>query len=128
MYRAALAALRIPEDAEEVAQDAFVRAWSNLRQFRGDASFKTWLLTIAWRRAMTRRRAAFSWWRRLAPVEELAAVAGGESPDEGVRSHQLRGHIATAIEALSPKLRDALLLAQAGDYDYSEIAGDAWHS
>lgn len=41
VYRAALAALRVHEDAEEAAQDAFIRAWSMLSRFRGEASFKT---------------------------------------------------------------------------------------
>jgi RNA polymerase sigma-70 factor (ECF subfamily) len=36
VYRAALAALRVPEDAEDAAQEAFVRAWSTLKRFRGE--------------------------------------------------------------------------------------------
>ena len=53
---AALAALRVREDAEEVAQDAFIRAWRALDRFRGDSSFRTWILRIAWNRAISRRR------------------------------------------------------------------------
>src|SRR5215211_5322163 len=48
VYRAALAALRVREDAEEVAQDAFVRAWKSLGRFRGDSAFRTWILRITW--------------------------------------------------------------------------------
>ena len=123
VYRAALAALRVPEDAEDVAQEAFVKAWSTLRRFRGEASFKTWLLTIAWNRAINRRRMRMSWWRRAAPLSGTPVlVASGDAPDEQVRSGELRVHIARAIEALTPKLRDALLLAQSGAYAYHEIA------
>jgi RNA polymerase sigma-70 factor, ECF subfamily len=123
VYRATLAALRVPEDAEEAAQDAFMRAWSQLRRFRGDSSFRTWVLTIAWRRALSRRRHVMSWWRRAAPLEDALVVPGGKNrPDETVREGELRAHIARAIEALTPKLRDALLLAQSGEYEYDEIA------
>ena len=122
VYRAALAALRVPEDAEDVAQEALVRAWSTLKRFRGEASFKTWLLTIAWNRAINRRRLRMNWWRRVAPLTDtLVLVASGGTPDADLRSRELRMHIGRAIEALTPKLRDALLLAQSGEYAYDEI-------
>jgi RNA polymerase sigma-70 factor (ECF subfamily) len=123
VYRAALAALRVPEDAEEAAQDAFVRAWLSLARFRGDSSFRTWVVTIVWRRAITRRSGIVRWWRRRAPLDDAVgvAVAGGR-PDESVRESEMRAHIVRAIEALTPKLRDALLLAQSGEYGYDEIA------
>ena len=47
-YRAALTVLGSHAEADEVAQDAFVLAWQRLDSFRGDASFRTWLLKIAW--------------------------------------------------------------------------------
>jgi RNA polymerase sigma-70 factor (ECF subfamily) len=122
VYRAALAALRVPEDAEEVAQDAFVRAWKNLARFRGEASFRTWLLRIAWNRAMSRRRRLFAWLTRSAPLEGAAIEAvARETADGRVRDRELRAQIVRAIDALSPKLRDALLLAQSGEYNQDEI-------
>jgi RNA polymerase sigma-70 factor (ECF subfamily) len=123
VFRAALAALRVREDAEEVAQDAFIRAWRALGRFRGDSSFRTWMLRIVWNRAISRRRGLASWLRRatpLADVVEPAAVA--ECQYLGVQHAELQAHAASAIQALTPKLRDALLLAQAGDYQYDEIA------
>ena len=53
-YALALRLLRSEPDAEEVAQDAFVRAWRAIGEFRGDASFSTWLYRIVWRRSMDR--------------------------------------------------------------------------
>jgi RNA polymerase sigma-70 factor (ECF subfamily) len=53
-YGLALRMVRSPSDAEEVAQDAFVRAWRSLADFRGDSSFGTWLYRIVWRRAVDR--------------------------------------------------------------------------
>jgi RNA polymerase sigma-70 factor (ECF subfamily) len=121
-YRAALAALRSPQEAEEAAQDAFVRAWTRLDRFRGEASFRTWLLTIVWNCALTRRRSVVRWWRRHTELEDAAAVAADQKRGDAASDRELRGHAAAAIERLSPKLRDALLLAQSGDYDYGAIA------
>jgi RNA polymerase sigma-70 factor (ECF subfamily) len=93
-----------------------------LTRFRGEASFKTWLLTIAWNRAINRRRLRMNWWRRAAPLTDtLVLVAAGDTPDEDLRSRELRTHIGRAIAALTPKFRDALLLAQSGEYAYDEI-------
>jgi RNA polymerase sigma-70 factor, ECF subfamily len=129
VYRAALAALRSPADAEDAAQEAFLLAYRRLDSFRGDASFKTWLLTITWHQAINRRRSLGSVWRMLVhPKTEdeadavMAGVAsGGPSPEQTTAGAELRRGIRDAIRALSPTLRDALLLAQAGDYSYEEI-------
>lgn len=119
-YRAALAALRSPQDAEEATQDAFVRAWSRLDRFRGDASFRTWLLTIVWNCALTRRRSLTRWWRRHTALDDAAGLAADAR--NGAPALELRRHAVRAIEDLTPKLRDALLLAQSGEYDYAAIA------
>jgi len=123
VFRAALAALRSPEEAEEAAQDALVRAWQKLGSFRGDAAFRTWLLSIAWNRALSRRRSIGAWFARRAPIEAADRVRGdGGGPLDALRERELTRHVAAAIDGLSPKLRDALLLAQSGDYGYDEIA------
>ena len=122
VYRAALAALRVPQDAEEVAQDAFVRAWSHLGRFRGDSSFKTWLLTITWNQAMSRRRSLTGWFRRAVAIDETADPPdAGRSPHVAAEDAELARQARQAIQALSPTLRDALLLAQTGEHSYGEI-------
>ncbi len=149
VYRAALAALSSHADAEDAAQDAFVLAWRRLGSFRGDASFKTWLLTIAWHQAINRRRSLVGWWRRTVQADAETVEAGvpapyvasgsspalgagfcrttgfdrssNETPEQLLAKGRLRNDIRRAIRALSPKLRDALLLAQSGDYSYEEI-------
>ena len=123
VYRAALAGLGVAEDAEEVAQDAFVKAWRNLGQFRGDSSFKTWLLTIAWNGAMSRRRSVAGWLRRTVAMDgviEPADERGGQA--EMLQDGELQRYARQAIQLLTPKLRDALLLAQSGEYSYEEIS------
>jgi RNA polymerase sigma-70 factor, ECF subfamily len=123
VYRAALAALRVPQDAEEVAQDAFVRAWRSLARFRGDSSFRTWLLTITWNQAMSRRRRLAGWFRRATAIDDVVEPqATTRHQDDEMQDAVLRVEAMRAIQALSPKLRDALLLAQSGEHDYATIA------
>ena len=126
VFRAALAALGSPEDAEDVAQEAFVAAYRHLEAFREDASFKTWLLAIAWRKALTRRRSVRTLLRRFTqPPEEMEwqIPDAGTSQEQALMDGELRGHVRTEISRLTPKLRDALLLASSGDQSYAEIAG-----
>jgi len=132
VFRAALAAVRSPTEADEVAQDAFITAFQKLSGFRGEASFKTWLLAIAWRKAIDRRKSVTKWMQRLVspapdretgeewdPMERLAA--GGENQEDDLMTADLRRRLKPLIAGLPKKLRDALLLAGAGDHSYEEI-------
>ncbi len=129
VYRTALAALGTREDAEDAAQEAFVVAWQKLTGFRGDSTFRTWLLTIVWRKALDRRRVRLLWRQRTA-VEQYADApaaietlhAGTPDPERTVLASDAARRVREAIRALSPKLRDTLLLAASGEYSYDEIA------
>ena len=61
VFRAALAAVGSATEADDVAQDAFMTAFQKLGTFRGDSTFKTWLLTITWRKAIDRRKSLNRW-------------------------------------------------------------------
>jgi RNA polymerase sigma-70 factor (ECF subfamily) len=133
VYRAALAALGSHAEAEDAAQDAFFVAWKRLASFRAEASFKTWMLTIAWHQAINRRRSLTQWWKRAMSIsdrsgfsrlhqERLEATSRERSPEQAAADAELRRALAAAIRALPLKLRDTLLLAQAGEYSYEEIA------
>jgi DNA-directed RNA polymerase specialized sigma24 family protein len=79
---------------------------------RGDASFSTWVLTIAWRRALTRRRRNL-WWLRRDPTIDLAYVADrGAGPEDQAVFGDLRRNLRRLIADLRPRLRDVLLLEQ----------------
>jgi RNA polymerase sigma-70 factor (ECF subfamily) len=129
VYRAALAALGSHADAEDAAQDAFLAAYRRLDSFRGDASFKTWLLTITWHQAINRRRGLMRIWRRMVAanrgdreqsvIDDIAAP--DPTPEQAAVDDQLRSAIRQAIRTLSPKLRDVLLLVQSGEHTYEEI-------
>lgn len=131
VYRAALAALRSPAEAEDVAQEAFVTAFQKLDGFRGEASFKTWVVTIAWRKALDRRASLSRWWRTVRPggvdADELADPVGwgpaaNPSHEDQFLGSELAGHIRRLVSTLPPKLRDALLLAGSGEHTYEDAA------
>jgi RNA polymerase sigma-70 factor (ECF subfamily) len=73
-YGLALRITRSPADAEEVAQDAFVRAWLALARFRGESSFATWLHRIVARRALDRLSEMKARRGREVEVEEVASL------------------------------------------------------
>jgi RNA polymerase sigma-70 factor (ECF subfamily) len=130
LFRTALAALGSREDAEDATQDAFVTAWQKLSGFRGDATFRTWLLTIVWRKALDRRRVRRLWWNRTQPLawsddgpDPIELVATGEpNPEQQALANDLSRIVRTEIAHLAPKLRDTLLLTTSGEYAYDEIA------
>ena len=128
VLRTALAALGSREDAEDVTQEAFLVAWQKLPGFRGDSTFRTWLLTITWRKALDRRRARRRWWTRLAggsPDEGFSLDVLPEpaaDPERAAVARDLSVRVGTAINGLSPKLRDTLLLASSGEFSYEQIS------
>ena len=132
VYRAALAALGSHAEAEDAAQDAFLLAYRRLGSFRGEASFKTWLLTITWHQAINRRRALTRILRRLVTAKDAEAeahdamlaslVSSGPTPEAAALQQELQQAVYLAINGLTAKLRDALVLAQSGQYSYEEIA------
>jgi RNA polymerase sigma-70 factor (ECF subfamily) len=127
-FRTALAALGSHEEAEEAAQEAFVVAWRKLGGFRAEASFRTWLLTIVWRKALDRRRRQRAWWSRTAdrapgaadPVDRLEAATA--SPERQALTNDLVRKARAEILRLSPRLRDTLLLCASGEHSYEQAA------
>lgn len=132
VYRTAMAALQRSEDAEDATQDAFVLAWRKVPAFRGESTFKTWLLTIVWRQALDRRARRDRWWRRQPtptafengePDGGVETLVTSDADPERVAAARARlRQVQAGIASLTPKLRDTLLLASSGDHSYDEIA------
>ncbi len=132
VFRAALAAVGSAAEADDVAQEAFITAFQKLKGFRAESSFKTWLLTITWRKAIDRRKSVSRWLHRIVapaesgendeewnPMDQVAA--GRQSQEDDLLTSDLRQRLKPLIASLPKKLRDALLLAGAGDHTYDEI-------
>jgi RNA polymerase sigma-70 factor, ECF subfamily len=124
VYRAALAVLGNAADAEDVTQEALVLAYRRMGQFRGDSSVRTWMVSIAWRLSLSRRR-RISWKVKRMMSSDVAledVEAGGLTPESRVQSAELIASIKRHISQLPPKLRHALLLTAAGDLTQDELA------
>jgi RNA polymerase sigma-70 factor, ECF subfamily len=121
--------LRNPADAEDVAQEAFVKAYRALPQFRGDSAFYTWLYRIA---INTAKNAVVS--RDRSPIdynidrnnEESYEMQGrmkdSETPEGLVLTDEIRSTVNAAIEALPEDLRTAIVLRELEGLSYEEIA------
>lgn len=127
-HRVARAALVQSHEADEAVQDACLTAWTRLGDLDRPDRFRQWLLSITWRKALDRRRTLTALWRRLRPVGEDdddpmdRVPATGPSPLEAMTWSDRDRAIARVVRSLPPRLRDALLLAAAGEHRYDEIA------
>jgi RNA polymerase sigma-70 factor, ECF subfamily len=133
VFRAALACVGSPAEADDVTQEAFVTAFRKLDTFRGDSQFRTWLLSIAWRKAIDRRASVMRWVRLTVtpPRDESGedafdymdrVPAAGRSQEETVVDEELQRNVTRLIGTLPKKLRDALLLAGTGEHTYEQIS------
>lgn len=117
--------LRNREDVEEVAQEAFLRAFQGLPGFRAGAPFGPWIARIATRasydRLRQRKRASEVAWEDLSAAEQGAAqdlVAGTNAADRAA----IRDLLDRGLARLAPKDRQALILADALGYSGAEVA------
>ena len=127
VQRAAMAVLRSRQEAEDVAQEAFVTAYRKLDTFRGESAFRTWLLRIAWREAQDRRRSLGRRLRRFVASAEANDPApprliGGSPQEDALAAAELKGHVRRLLSGLPAKLREALLLASTGEHSYDDMA------
>jgi RNA polymerase sigma-70 factor (ECF subfamily) len=119
-FRVAFAALHNGADAEDVAQEALIKAYHNFHRLRDRERFRAWLVRVTWRLAMDRFRATV----RREKYEQEASPAWLEMPsvEEAVASREIQQRIEQAIDALPEKLRMALILAAIEGYDTAEAA------
>lgn len=114
-------------DAEDIAQEVFVRAWRSLGGFRGDSTFRTWLHRIAVNLARSHQSRAGRWRRMFASgaggdTREDDTVARAPDPGNLEEDVLLRHAIDTALAALPEELRLAVVLRDVQGLDYREIA------
>ncbi len=124
VFRAAYAALGSREEAEDAAQDAFLAAYRKLSMFRGEASFKTWLLAITWRHAIDRRTSLARRFRMFFSPDDAGwdtVAHPGPSQEQTLVRGELRERVREVVKTLPAKYRDALLLAGSGEHTFEEM-------
>lgn len=112
------------EDARDVVQETYLRAWKGLKRFRGDSAFSTWLYRITANTSYTmlkkRRR------HRHEPIgddlQDVAEVSPSVDPAAVAEASSLRDELLVAIDDLPPKLRSVVLLRDVYGLPHEDIA------
>ena len=122
---------RNEQDAWDLAQDGFVKAWKAIGRFRGQSSFYTWLYRIlmnvtidSMRRKHIQSGIEFDDQIGLRQIEPGAATAPRAElqPAEKISDQEIRGRIDEAIAKLSPEHRAAIVMREIDGLEYTEIA------
>jgi len=123
------------EEARDLAQETFLRAFQAIEKFRGDADLKTWLYRIAINQARNRWR----WWRRrrrdatvsldatIGEREQTVAThledANASDPEQETLARERRDQLREALQGLRSAYREAVVLRDIEGLTYEEIAG-----
>src|SRR5712691_7317693 len=128
VWRLAYQVLHDREEAWDVAQEAFVRAFHSLPTFRGQSAFYTWLFRITVNVATDRHRQRGAQARAFGPErvseEEWARTTPdpGGGPEQQAARKEQRERIRSALDALPPKARTIIMLSDVEGLSYREIA------
>ena len=130
VFAAAFAILRNEADAEDVAQEAMLKAFKNIRQFRGESRFSTWLIQIAVNEGRMRRRKQHA--DIMESIDGPADQEGGHTPRdfadwreiplEALERKEVREKLAEALDSLGGKYREVFVLRDMQHLSIGETA------
>jgi len=131
VYVTALALLRNDADAQDVAQEAILKAFANLRQFRGESKFSTWLIQITVNEVRMRQRKQHA--QLFEPLVESNDEEEGtytprdfadwrEIPSEALERSEIRTLLAKALASLAQKYREVFILRDVEQMSIEEAA------
>ena len=125
--RVAYSVLRNREDAEDVAQEAFAKAYRSFTQLRDRDRFRAWLVRMTWRMALDRQRANRRRTVREDHADTWLPASSGTRPGEadlqvGLEARERAEHLWRAIDGLSEKLRVVIVLSGIEEHDIREVA------
>ncbi|MEX1009106.1 MAG: sigma-70 family RNA polymerase sigma factor [Acidimicrobiia bacterium] len=123
-YTLALRLTAHEEDARDVVQEAYLRAWKGLPRFRGDAQFSTWMYRITANAAYTlvKRRHRHRTEALDAMVEEPIELRSDAQPEGAAESAALLVRLSGALQELPPKLRVLVVLKDVYGLSHEEVA------
>lgn len=130
VYRVLLLMLRDPDEADNLTQECFLRAYLSRKKFRGECSQQTWLLRIAMNLARDRGRSRrFAFWRRLLGVEQAIGDShAGEppsplpSPERDLLAREALDAVWRAVSKLSARQKEVFVLRFLEEMELKEIA------
>jgi RNA polymerase sigma-70 factor (ECF subfamily) len=125
LYRVARSILRDDAEAEDVMQDAYVRAYEHLDQFAGAAKFSTWLTRIAVHEALARRNRRNRYEEldhtsEQDPMERFPSLT--PNPEQQTSNSELRGMLEQAVEELPEPYRTVFMLRDVEEMSTSDAA------
>ena len=134
MFNVAFRLISDYDDACEVVQDAFVSAYKNIRTFRGDAKFTTWLTTITLNLSRNRLKQIKSRQGHVSyslddPLwideSELTRDPPSKEPSmlDRLEKQDIQGKVQDCIKALDPEYREVIVLRDMQDFSYDDIGG-----
>ncbi|HTI71991.1 MAG TPA: sigma-70 family RNA polymerase sigma factor [Candidatus Limnocylindria bacterium] len=128
-YARALMMLRNEDEANDVSQEAWVKAWQRINQFQGESSFATWMTRIVINLCLDQLRKQKR--ARVDSIEEMEEESGGverqlpvtvTNPTEGLEKDELRRRIDEAMGKLTDAHRAVLVMHEFEGMEYKEIA------
>ena len=125
VYRAARAIVRDEQEAEDIMQQAYVNAFTHLRQFKGAARFSTWLTKIAINESLARvrRRGKYEPFDDgLSNVEPFMSRNSQENPERQAFTGELRGLLEWAVDRLPDGIREVFMLREVEGLSTTETA------
>ncbi len=129
IYARAFSMMRSEDEAIDLSQEAWVKAWQRLQQFHGESSFATWVTRIVINLCLDQLRKLKR--QRTESLEALDDESGGVerympvltvNPTAGLERHELRQRIDQALTQLSHEHRTVLVLHEFEEMEYKEIA------
>ena len=121
-FRVAFSVLRQREDAEDVAQEAFAKAYRSFRQLRERDRFRAWLVRMAFRMAIDRQRANKRRLAREGVEAGLQTRLASATTSDAVLANERAEQLWLAIDALPEKLRLVIVLAGIQEHDIRVVA------
>jgi RNA polymerase sigma-70 factor, ECF subfamily len=115
IFRVCFRVLGSREDAEDAAQEAFVRAYRKLDGFEGRSSFKTWMVRLSMNVSLNERS------KRRGPLREAPLPAPAPDPEAELLSSEAASRVHEALQKIRPNYRAAIVLRDLEGLSYREV-------